>query len=100
MPAPASSLVDALGRRDGHLAMLIPDTSPVVADAVLRAEEIGAAAHLVDGQRVFQLAWIGDDGTAGDSWLLCEQRGFRISSPDSDAATQVLAAFRARPKGP
>lgn len=95
MPAPASSLVDALARRDGSLAMLLPDTSVLAAGASIPPEEIAAAAHVIDGQRVFQLAWVDTDGTLRDSWLLCEQSK-RLSSPDSDAARQVLAAFRAR----
>ncbi len=95
MPAPASSLVDALARRDGSLAMLLPETCMLAADASIRAEEIASAAHVIDGQRVFQLSWVDADGTLRDSWLLCEQSK-RLSAPDSDAATQVLAAFRAR----
>lgn len=100
LPTPASSLVDVLIRRDGELAMLLPDASPLVADAPLAPEQIANAAHLVDGSRVFQLAWIEDGGELRDSWLLCEQRSVRGSYPDDDAATQVIAAFRARPKSP
>ena len=100
LPTPASSLVDVLIRRDGELAMLLPDASPLAADAPLAPEQIANAAHLVDGSRVFQLAWIEDGGELRDSWLLCEQRSVRGSYPDDDAATQVIAAFRARPKSP
>ena len=92
MPAPASSLVDALARRDGSLAMLLPEACLIAADASIRAEEIASAAHLVDGQRVFQLAWIDADGSLRDSWLLCEQ-SMRISAPDGDAECE------ARPTG-
>jgi len=98
LPTPASSLVDVLTRRDGELAMLLPDASSLVADASLSPAEIANAAHLVDGARVFQLAWIEDSGELRDSWLLCEQRGVRGSYPDDDAATQVIAAFRSRAK--
>lgn len=100
LPTPASSLVDVLIRRDGELAMLLPDACPLVPDASLAPEQIANAAHLVDGARVFQLAWIEDGGELRDSWLLCEQRSVRGSYPDDDAATQVIAAFRARPKSP
>ena len=100
LPTPASSLVDVLIRRDGELAMLLPGASPLAADAPLAPEQIANAAHLVDGSRVFQLAWIEDGGELRDSWLLCEQRSVLGSYPDDDAATQVIAAFRARPKSP
>lgn len=99
LPTPASSLVDVLARREGELAMLLPDASSLVADASLSPAEIANAAHLVDGARVFQLAWVDDtSGELRDSWLLCEQRSVRGSYPDDDAATQVIAAFRARPR--
>jgi len=98
LPAPAEALVDALERRDEALAILLPEASSLPCDAAVAVEDIPAAAHLVDGQRVFQLAWIGPDGALADSWLLAEQRRIRPSEP-AFAAEQVLAAFRARNPG-
>ncbi len=98
MPAPASSLVDALSRRDGAIVLLLPDGCSVAPESTLTPHDIAAAAHVVDGQRVFQLAWIGPEGDPMDSWLLAEQRSMRLSDPGTDAARQVLDAFRARTK--
>ncbi len=95
LPTPASALVEVLRKRTGDLSVLAPETSSLAADASIGAAEIASTAHVVDGQRVFQLAWIGPDGTAADSWLLAEQRG-QVARGDSTAAARtVVAAFRA-----
>jgi hypothetical protein len=98
LPTPASSLVEVLRRRsaDGsELAMLAPETAALAADARISACEIATAAHVIDGQRVFQLAWIRPDGTVADSWLLAEQESKPASAGDGAAARGVVAAFRA-----
>jgi hypothetical protein len=100
LPSPASALVDALRRRSGALAVLAPDTLTALdEDASVTARELSSAAHLIDGQRVFQLAWVHDDGVVQDSWLLAEQHGPAPGSGDDNAAARsVVAAFRAQKK--
>ena len=98
LPTPASSLVDVLRRRSpdaSELAMLAPETTALAPDAPVSASEIATAAHVIDGQRVFQLAWIRPDGTVADSWLLAEQESKPASANDGAAARGVVAAFRA-----
>lgn len=98
LPTPASSLVDVLRRRSpdaSELVMLAPDATALTADAAVSASEIATAAHVIDGQRVFQLAWIRPDGTVADSWLLAEQESKPASVNDGAAARGVVAAFRA-----
>lgn len=99
LPSPASALVEVLRRRAGALAVLAPDASALAQlgdDAPVTARDLSSAAHLVDGQRVFQLAWIEEDGVAADSWLLAEQQGPAPGSSDENAAARsVVAAFRA-----
>ena len=95
LPTPASSLVDALRKREGDLEVLAPDTATLAPDCPVTASDIASTAHLVDGQRVFQLAWVGADGTAQDSWLLAEQRGHSGRVDSGAAARNVVAAFRA-----
>ena len=95
LPTPASSLVEVLRKRSGDLAVLAPDTSDFAEDAAVSAPEIAATAHVVDGQRVFQLAWILPDGTTQDSWLLAEQKGQTGKGDGGAAARTVVAAFRA-----
>lgn len=95
LPAPADALVAALDRREQAVAILLPDASPLRCDEAVALDDIRAAAHVVDGHRVFQLAWIGADGELADSWLLAEQRSVRSSDPGF-AAVQVIAAFRAQ----
>jgi hypothetical protein len=98
LPTPASSLVDVLRRRApeaSELAVLAPETTTLAEDAAVSAHEIAAAAHLIDGQRVFQLAWIRPDGTVADSWLLAEQQSKPGSTDAGAAARNVVAAFRA-----
>ena len=99
LPSPASALVDVLRKRSGALAVLAPDASTLSAlddDAPVTARELSSAAHVVDGQRVFQLAWVHDDGVVQDSWLLAEQQGPPPGSSDDNAAARsVVAAFRA-----
>src|SRR5438045_3278964 len=64
LPTTASSLVHVLRKRSAEsadLSMLVPDTAPgglVTADAVVTSGEIASVAHVIDGKRVFQLAWI------------------------------------------
>ena len=95
LPSPASALVEALRKRSDSLAVLAPDTLAVDQDASVTARELSRAAHLIDGQRVFQLAWVHDDGVVQDSWLLAEQHGPAPgSSDDKAAARSVVAAFR------
>ncbi|HSO34825.1 MAG TPA: hypothetical protein VLT33_19960 [Labilithrix sp.] len=99
LPSPASALVDVLRRRAGALAVLAPETSALTElgdDAPVTARELSSAAHVVDGQRVFQLAWVHEDGVVQDSWLLAEQHGPAPGSSDDNAAARsVVAAFRA-----
>ena len=98
LPAPASSLVDVLRKRDAVLAVLAPEASALGErgeNASVTAAEISGAAHVIDGQRVFQLAWIQPDGTVQDSWLLAEQRGHSGRVDNGAAARNVVAAFRA-----
>lgn len=95
LPTPASALVEVLRKRTGDLAVLAPETSALVEDAAVNAAEITAAAHVVDGLRVFQLSWIGADGAHADSWLLAEQRGQASRGDPTAAARTVVAAFRA-----
>jgi hypothetical protein len=98
LPTPASSLVEVLRRRSADasdLAMLAPEATALSPDAPVSASEIATAAHVIDGQRVFQLAWIRPDGTVADSWLLAEQERKPESAGDGAAARGVVAAFRA-----
>jgi hypothetical protein len=98
LPTPASSLVEVLRKRGPEasaLAVLAPETTTLTADAAVSAQEIATAAHVIDGQRVFQLAWIRPDGTVADSWLLAEQQSKPGSAGDGAAARGVVAAFRA-----
>ena len=95
LPTPASSLVDVLRRRTGDLAVLVPETCSLVEDCEVTAPEIATAAHVIDGQRVFQLAWLSPDGTAQDSWLLAEQEAHSSKRDSGAAAKNVVAAFRA-----
>jgi hypothetical protein len=98
LPTPASSLVEVLRRRGpeaSELAVLAPETTTLAEDAPVSAHEIAATAHVIDGQRVFQLAWIRPDGTVADSWLLAEQESKPGSSDAGAAARNVVAAFRA-----
>jgi hypothetical protein len=98
LPTPASSLVEVLRKRApdaSALAVLAPETTALAPDAVVSANEIATAAHVIDGQRVFQLAWIRPDGTVADSWLLAEQQSKPGRADDGAAARNVVAAFRA-----
>jgi hypothetical protein len=98
LPSPASALVEALRKRAGELAVLAPDASELGdlgEDAPVTARELSSAAHVVDGQRVFQLAWVQKDGVVQDSWLLAEQRGQSGRVDNGAAARNVVAAFRA-----
>jgi len=97
LPSSASALVEVLRKRSGALAVLAPDTLTADEDAPVTARELSRAAHLIDGQRVFQLAWVHDDGVVQDSWLLAEQHGPAPGSSDDNAAARsVVAAFRRR----
>ena len=96
LPTPASSLVEVLRRRAGDLEMLAPDATDLVPDSDVTAPDISTAAHVIDGQRVFQLAWVAPDGTAQDSWLLAEQQKEQSGTSDGGAAARtVVAAYRA-----
>jgi hypothetical protein len=95
LPAPASSLVEVLRKRGGELAVLAPETTSFAEDDAVAAHQISSAAHVVDGQHVFQLAWVKDDGTVADSWLLAEQQPRSQRGDGGAAASNVVAAFRA-----
>jgi hypothetical protein len=98
LPTPATSLVDVLRRRTpdvAALALLVPESSAFTEDASVTAHDMATAAHVIDGQRVFQLAWIAHDGSLADSWLLAEQQGQPGRVDDGNAARNVVAAFRA-----
>jgi hypothetical protein len=72
VPSPGSMLADALRQRGGELLVLAPDVGAFYENATIGHKEIRDAAFDVDGNRVFQLAWIEPDGTTKDAWLLCE----------------------------
>lgn len=72
VPAPGAVLADALRKRGGELVVLAPDVGAFLENATIVAKDIRDAAFDVDGQRVFQLAWLDADGTQKDSWLLAE----------------------------
>jgi hypothetical protein len=95
LPTPASSLVDVLRKRSQEIAILAPETTTLAEDSAVGAGEIATTAHVIDGQRVFQLAWIGPDGTVADSWLLAEQRGHSGRGDGGAAARNVVDRFRA-----
>lgn len=95
LPTPAQSLVEVLRKRQDEIVMLAPDTAPFTESAAIAAREIASAAHVIDGQRVFQLAWVRPDGVVADSWLLVEQRAPKARPDDGAAARGVVAAFRA-----
>jgi hypothetical protein len=98
IPSPASSLVHALRKREAEIEVLAPEASLLAAGvegASLSAHELSSVAHVVDGQRVFQLAWITPEGAVLDSWLLAEQHGRPSRVDDGAAARGVVDAFRA-----
>lgn len=95
LPTPAQSLVEVLRKRNDEIAMLAPETCSFAEDSSVLSHQIPSAAHLVDGQRVFQLAWVRPDGTVADSWLLAEQQPASVKADSGAAARGVVAAFRA-----
>jgi hypothetical protein len=95
LPTTARSLVEVLRKRSDAVSLLAPDESAFTEGALVGADELGSAAHVIDGERVFQLAWIRPDGTVADSWLLAEQRAQKTRPDDGAAARGVVAAFRA-----
>jgi hypothetical protein len=98
IPSPASSLVHALRKREAEIEVLAPEAASLADGAEgarLTARDLSSVAHVVDGQRVFQLAWITPEGTVLDSWLLAEQEGRPSRVDDSAAARGVVDAFRA-----
>lgn len=99
--APDACLVARRGaaRRGGELAVLAPETTTFTEDEAVAAHEISSTAHVVDGQHVFQLAWVRDDGTVADSWLLAEQLPRSQRGDGGAAASNIVAAFRAA-RGP
>jgi hypothetical protein len=97
LPTTASSLVHVLRKRgsgDSDLAVLAPEPTTLPTDAVVTARDIAGAAHVIDGKRVFQLAWVLADGSVADSWLLVEEPPSPGRS-DNGAARSVVDAFRA-----
>lgn len=97
LPTTAASLADVLRRRGPgtvDLAVLAPETSELSADASVASRELTSAAHVIDGKRVFQLAWIRPDGTHADSWLLAEQQPTLGRVDGYAAARNVVEAFR------
>jgi hypothetical protein len=98
-PAPAEGLARAIRDRGGELRILVPDASALDADARLTTQDLVRAAHDVDGHVVFQLAWVGHDGTLLDSWVLAEhgamtKSGERKLLPTSSAAKMIEALRR------
>lgn len=97
LPAPASGVVEALRRRTGEIALLAPEDCGLDDGDWIAPEDIGMAAHMIDGERVFQCAWLHADGTMMDSWLLAEQQGLSgMRNIGAGAAASVIAAFHAR----
>ncbi len=97
LPAPATMLVEALRKTSAHLSVLAPDRSELAdlgEDAPVTERELTGAAHVVDGQRVFQLAWVRQDGTVQDSWLLVEQRRQTGRVDANAAAHDLVNSFR------
>jgi hypothetical protein len=72
VPAPGKMLAETLRQRGGDLQMLAPDVGAFHENATIGCKDIRDAAFDIDGNRVFQLAWIDPDGTTKDAWLLCE----------------------------
>jgi hypothetical protein len=95
LPTTARSLVEVLRKRSDAISLLAPDESAFAEGGFVSADQLARAAHLIEGERVFQLAWIRPDGTAADSWLLAEQRAQKTRADDGAAARGVVAAFRA-----
>ena len=58
MPTPGRVLADALRKRGGELVLLAPDVGAFMENDTIVAKDIRNAAFDVDGQRVFQLAWL------------------------------------------
>lgn len=97
LPTTAQSLVHVLRKRGADasdLAVLAPDAIALTSDAVVTSRELTSAAHVIDGKRVFQLAWVQPDGSAADSWLLVEEQP-TPGKTDNGAARGVVEAFRA-----
>jgi hypothetical protein len=95
LPAPASaeSLADALTSRDGELLVLVPDGTAFDDDAFVGPADLAAAAHMVEGQHVFQLAWVTAEGIR-DSWLLAEHDKAAQSGDGEATAARIVAGFR------
>jgi hypothetical protein len=94
IPTTAMSLVHVLRKRSAELVVLAPDTSSFADDAVIGSKDISSAAHVIDGKRLFQLAWVLADGTVADSWLLVEQQP-KPGTSDPGSVRTVVDAFRA-----
>lgn len=95
LPAPASaeSLADALRRREGELLVLAPDGCGVAADTFVGPADLQGVAHVVEGQHVFQLAWVTPEGIR-DSWLLAEHDRTVPSGDGEMTAARIVAGFR------
>jgi hypothetical protein len=94
VPAGATAIAEALAKRGGDLAVLLPDGSDLEDGALVTAADLARAAHLVDAHHVFQLAWIDAGGAVKDSWLLAEHDALAQSGETGAAAAKVVASWR------
>jgi hypothetical protein len=93
VPTTADSLANALRGRGGELVVLVPDACALPEDAFVGPGDLHAAAHIVEGQHVFQLAWVTPEGVR-DSWLLAEH-DHHVPSGDGEAtAARIVAGLR------
>jgi len=93
VPTTAESLADALKSRQGELVVLVPDTCPLPEDSFVGPGDLATAAHMVEGQHVFQLAWVAAEGTR-DSWLLAEHDNMVPSGDGELTAARIIAGVR------
>ncbi len=95
LPAPASavSLAEALRLRQGDLVVLAPDGCAFAEDTFVGPTELHSVAHVVEGNHVFQLAWVTPEGIR-DSWLLAEHDRNVPSGDGEVTAARIVAGFR------
>jgi hypothetical protein len=92
-PAHAASLAEALRKRPGELLVLVPDGAAFAEDAFVDMTELQGAAHMIEGQHVFQLAWVTPEGIR-DSWLVAEHDRTIPSGDREETAARIVAGFR------
>jgi hypothetical protein len=99
VPTPAGILADALRERPGELVLLAPDGCALADEAYAGPAELRDASHDVDGNRVFQLAWVAPDGATKDSWLLAEHAVLLSGVTPSDGGRNAAALLDMLQKG-